>query len=63
VLFCLHVEQPLMREAVSRCKILKISLCFVLIFHRWVQGKGTHHHGLIKYDVSVEHQIPYESKF
>jgi len=38
--------QVLKREAVSWCKILKISLYCVLFVHSWVQGKETHHHDL-----------------
>ena len=38
--------QVLKREAVSWCKILKISLFCVLFVHSWMQGKGKHHHDL-----------------
>jgi hypothetical protein len=42
----ISLRQVLKRQAVSWCKILKISSCFVFFVHSWEQGKGTHHHAL-----------------
>jgi hypothetical protein len=42
VLLCLHAEQSVSgfeKEAVSSCKILKISVCCVLFVHSWMQDR------------------------
>ena len=41
-----NLHQVLKKEAVSWCKILKISLCCVWFVQSWVQGKGTQYNDL-----------------